>query len=198
MIVFIKLHVKQGLHCTPQNKTRLTVLSLASYVSCRLVLVRGGHHTWHCVMVKRINSHTRRLSISFLDSPVVTAMQLNIKCVQHTRFSLRVGGDSEYDSLLEQGWANYGPRVKYGPLRGSMRPAEGLENAKKMRFRKKHLCEHNKTLKNEGGIMERERRDENHVNARASHSASQHFLPDLHLFRNPSSTCLRLRFIIVY
>jgi hypothetical protein len=26
---------------------------------------------------------------------------------------------------LEQGWANY------GPLRGSMRPAEGLENAKK-------------------------------------------------------------------
>jgi hypothetical protein len=51
--------------------------------------------------------------------------------------------------------------------------------------------------------MERERRDENHVNARASHSASQHILPDLHfrhclLFRNPSSTCLRLRFIIVY
>jgi hypothetical protein len=51
--------------------------------------------------------------------------------------------------------------------------------------------------------MESERRDENHVNARASHSASQHLLPDLHfpkslLFRNPSSTCLRLRFIIVY
>jgi hypothetical protein len=51
--------------------------------------------------------------------------------------------------------------------------------------------------------MERERWDENHVNARASHSASQHFLPDLHfphclLFRNPSSTYLRLRFIIVY
>jgi hypothetical protein len=50
--------------------------------------------------------------------------------------------------------------------------------------------------------MERERRDENHVNARASHSASQHLLPDLHfphclLFRNPSSTCLRLRFITV-
>jgi hypothetical protein len=32
---------------------------------------------------------------------------------------------------LDQGWANYGPRAKYGPLRGSMRPAEGLENAKK-------------------------------------------------------------------
>jgi hypothetical protein len=51
--------------------------------------------------------------------------------------------------------------------------------------------------------MERERRDENHVNARATRSASQHLLPDLHfphrlLFRNPSSTCLRLRFIIVY
>jgi hypothetical protein len=51
--------------------------------------------------------------------------------------------------------------------------------------------------------MERERRDENHVNASASHSASQHLLPDLHfphclLFRNPSRTCLRLRFIIVY
>jgi hypothetical protein len=51
--------------------------------------------------------------------------------------------------------------------------------------------------------MERERQDENHVHARASHSASQHFLPDLHfphclLFRNSSSTCLRLRFIIVY
>jgi hypothetical protein len=28
--------------------------------------------------------------------------------------------------------------------------------------------------------MERERRDENHVNARASHSASQHLLPGLH------------------
>jgi hypothetical protein len=28
--------------------------------------------------------------------------------------------------------------------------------------------------------MERERRDENQVNARASHSASQHLLPDLH------------------
>jgi hypothetical protein len=38
---------------------------------------------------------------------------------------------------LDQGWANYGPRAKYGPLRGSMRPAEGLENAKKkMKFRK--------------------------------------------------------------
>jgi hypothetical protein len=49
-----------------------------------------------------------------------------------------------------------------------MRPAEGLENAKKNEVSKKHLCEHNKTLKNEGGIMERERRDENHVNARAS------------------------------
>jgi hypothetical protein len=33
--------------------------------------------------------------------------------------------------ILDQGWANYGPRAKYGPLRGSMRPAEGLENAKK-------------------------------------------------------------------
>jgi hypothetical protein len=51
--------------------------------------------------------------------------------------------------------------------------------------------------------MERERRDENHLNARASHSASQHLLPDLHfrhclLLRNPSSTYLSLRFIIVY
>jgi hypothetical protein len=27
---------------------------------------------------------------------------------------------------VDQGWANYGPRAKYGPLRGSMRPAEGL------------------------------------------------------------------------
>jgi hypothetical protein len=49
-----------------------------------------------------------------------------------------------------------------------MRPAEGLENAKKKRGFEKHLCEHNKTFKNEGRIMERERRDENHVNARAS------------------------------
>jgi hypothetical protein len=38
--------------------------------------------------------------------------------------------------ILVQGWANYGPRAKYGPLRGSMRPAEGLENAKKNRFQK--------------------------------------------------------------
>jgi hypothetical protein len=37
---------------------------------------------------------------------------------------------------------------------------------KKMSF-EKHLYEHNKTFKNEGGIMERERREENHVNARA-------------------------------
>jgi hypothetical protein len=84
-----------------------------------------------------------------------------------------------------------------------MRPEEGLENAKKKRGFEKYLCEHNKTLKNEGRIMEHERRDENHVNARASHSASQHLLPGLHfphylLFRNPSSTCLRLWFIIVY
>jgi hypothetical protein len=34
-----------------------------------------------------------------------------------------------------------------------MRPAEGLENAKKRGF-EKHLCEHNKTFKNEGGILE--------------------------------------------
>jgi hypothetical protein len=32
---------------------------------------------------------------------------------------------------VEQGWANY------GPLRGSMRPAEGLENAKKKKKKKK-------------------------------------------------------------
>jgi hypothetical protein len=73
----------------------------------------------------------------------------------------------------------------------------------KKRGFEKHLCKHNKTLKNEDGMMERERRDENHVNARASHSDSQHFLPDLHfphclLFRNPSSTYLSLRFIIAY
>jgi hypothetical protein len=49
-----------------------------------------------------------------------------------------------------------------------MRAEEGLENAKKKRGFEKHLCEHHKTFKNEGGIMERERRDENHVNARAS------------------------------
>jgi hypothetical protein len=84
-----------------------------------------------------------------------------------------------------------------------MRPAEGLENAIKKWGFEKHLCEHNNTLKNEGGIVERERRDENHVNARTPHSASQYLLPDLHfphclLFRNPSSTCLCLRFIIVY
>jgi hypothetical protein len=41
--------------------------------------------------------------------------------------------------LLGQGWAKYGPRAKYGPLRGSMRPAEGLENAKKNEVSKKHL-----------------------------------------------------------
>jgi hypothetical protein len=43
------------------------------------------------------------------------------------------GWASELDwtHRLEQGLANYGPRAKYGPLRGSMRPAEGLENAKK-------------------------------------------------------------------
>jgi hypothetical protein len=70
--------------------------------------------------------------------------------------------------MLEQGWVNYGPRAKYGPLRGSMRPAEGLENAIKKWGFEKHLCERNKTLKNEGGIMERERRDENHVNVSAS------------------------------
>jgi hypothetical protein len=84
---------------------------------------------------------------------------------------------------LDQGWANYGPRAKYGPLRGSMRPAEGLENAKKNEV-SKNMCEHNKTFKNEGGIMERERRD-------------LHF-PHCLLFRSPSTTCLLLRFIIVY
>jgi hypothetical protein len=41
--------------------------------------------------------------------------------------------------LLGQGWANYGPLAKYGPLRGSMRPAEGLENAKENEVSKKHL-----------------------------------------------------------
>jgi hypothetical protein len=41
----------------------------------------------------------------------------------------RVSAQRLLDSLV-QGWANY------GPLRGSMRPAEGLENAKKMRSRK--------------------------------------------------------------
>jgi hypothetical protein len=39
-------------------------------------------------------------------------------------------------NVLDQGWANYGPQAKYGPLRGSMLPAEVLENVKKMRFRK--------------------------------------------------------------
>jgi hypothetical protein len=44
-----------------------------------------------------------------------------------------------YTHGLNQGWA------KYGPLRGWMRPAEGLENAKKMRCRKTfenhvHVC----------------------------------------------------------
>jgi hypothetical protein len=34
---------------------------------------------------------------------------------------------------LDQGWANY------GPLRGSMRPAEGLENAKKNEV-SKNIC----------------------------------------------------------
>jgi hypothetical protein len=32
---------------------------------------------------------------------------------------------------IDQGWANYGSRAKYGALRGSMRLAKGLENAKK-------------------------------------------------------------------
>jgi hypothetical protein len=42
---------------------------------------------------------------------------------------------------LVQGWANYGPRAKYGPLRGSMRPAEGLENAKKKKKEvSKNIC----------------------------------------------------------
>jgi hypothetical protein len=73
----------------------------------------------------------------------------------------------------------------------------------KKRGFEKYFCEHNKTFKNEGGIMERERRDKNHVKARLSHSASQHLLPDLHfchclLFRNLSSMCLRLWFIIIY
>jgi hypothetical protein len=40
---------------------------------------------------------------------------------------------------LGQGWANYGPRAKYGALRGSMRPAEGLENAKKNEV-SKNIC----------------------------------------------------------
>jgi hypothetical protein len=40
---------------------------------------------------------------------------------------------------LTQGWANYGPRAKYGPLRGSMRPAEGLENVKKNEV-SKNIC----------------------------------------------------------
>jgi hypothetical protein len=35
-----------------------------------------------------------------------------------------------YMNCLEQGWVNY------GPLKGSVRPAEGLENAKKIRFQK--------------------------------------------------------------
>jgi hypothetical protein len=43
------------------------------------------------------------------------------------------------DHGLIQGWANYGPRAKYGPLRGSMRPAKGLENAKKNEV-SKNIC----------------------------------------------------------
>jgi hypothetical protein len=39
---------------------------------------------------------------------------------------------------VDQGWTNYGPWAKYDPLRGSMRSAEGLENAKKIGF-EKHL-----------------------------------------------------------
>jgi hypothetical protein len=71
-----------------------------------------------------------------------------------------------------------------------------------------HLCEHNKTFKNEGGIMERERRDENHVNARESHLASQHLtawpsLPSLfivsqseqHVSASPVYYCL-LRWLV--
>jgi hypothetical protein len=69
--------------------------------------------------------------------------------LQVLQFSLLVlfhlGSPYSYIYHLGQGWANYGPRAKYGPLRGSMRPAEGLENAKKMSFRKTfenhvHVC----------------------------------------------------------
>jgi hypothetical protein len=42
--------------------------------------------------------------------------------------------------MIEQGCANYGPRAKYGPLRGSMRPAEGLENAKKKKEISRNIC----------------------------------------------------------
>jgi hypothetical protein len=37
---------------------------------------------------------------------------------------------------LEQGWANY------GPLRGSVQPAEGLENAKKKKMFRKTFENH--------------------------------------------------------
>jgi hypothetical protein len=44
-----------------------------------------------------------------------------------------------YIYIVDQGWAKYGPRAKYGPLRGSMRPVEGLENAKRNEV-SKNIC----------------------------------------------------------
>jgi hypothetical protein len=55
-------------------------------------------------------------------------------------FHIREVPGSSLGNRLRQGWANYGPRAKYGPLRGSMRPAEGLENAKKNKV-SKNICE---------------------------------------------------------
>jgi hypothetical protein len=51
--------------------------------------------------------------------------------ISFTNFSQPLSLSIEGYDTLGQGWANYGPRAKYGPLRGSMRPAEGLANAKK-------------------------------------------------------------------
>jgi hypothetical protein len=51
-----------------------------------------------------------------------------------TKTTMNLSQDLQYK--LDHGWANYGPRAKYDPLGGSMRPTEGLENAKKIKFRK--------------------------------------------------------------
>jgi hypothetical protein len=58
-------------------------------------------------------------------------MRVQISSLKISVFRVYNFGGTLPNILLDQGWANYGPRAKYGPLRSSMRPAEGLENAKK-------------------------------------------------------------------
>jgi hypothetical protein len=76
----------------------------------------------------------RHFNITGYMPPMIEELRVNTK--SHRSIMLANNPEKTLVHVLMQGWANYGPQAKYGPLRGSMRPAEGLENAKKKRFRK--------------------------------------------------------------